>query len=54
MLGDEDNGDNELADSDNIDSGQLYDFVVAETSDQEENVVARAGFTVRLSFGPLL
>jgi len=36
------------------DSGRLIDFVVAKTNDQEENVVARTGFTVRLSFGPLL
>ena len=28
------------------DSGLLYDFVVVKTSDQEENVVARPGFTV--------
>ena len=48
MLGDEDDGDNEPADSDNVDSSRLYDFVVVETNDPEENVVAGAGFTVRL------
>jgi hypothetical protein len=53
VWGDEDDGDDESADSDNDDSGRLYDFVVAKTNDQEENVVARAGFTVRLSFGAL-
>ena len=29
-------------------SSRLYDFVVTKTNDQEENVVARPGFTVIL------
>ena len=45
MWGDED-GDDVSDDSDNDDSGRLYDFVVAQTNDQEENVVARPGFMV--------
>ena len=45
MWGDEDR-DDESTDSDNDDSGRLYDFVVAKTNDQEENVVARSGFKV--------
>ena len=46
MWGDEDDDDVSI-NSDNDDSGRLYDFVVAKTSDQEENVVARPGFMVR-------
>jgi hypothetical protein len=46
VWGDEDDDDTSI-DSDNDDSGRLYDFVVAKTNDQEENVVARPGFTVR-------
>ena len=45
MWGDEDDDDVSI-DSDNDDSGRLYDFVVAKTNDQEEDVVARPGFTV--------
>ena len=45
MWGDEDDDDISV-DSDNDDSGRLYDFVVAKTNDQEENVVARPGFMV--------
>jgi hypothetical protein len=45
VWGDED-CDEESTDSDNDDSGRLYDFVVAKTNDQEENVVARSGFKV--------
>jgi hypothetical protein len=45
---DEDDGNDESADSDNDDSGRLFDFFVAKINDQEENIVARAGFTVRL------
>ena len=47
VWGDED-GDDVSDDSDNDDSGRLYDFVVAKTNDQEENVAARPGFKVRL------
>jgi hypothetical protein len=39
-------GDDVSTDSDNDDSGRLYDFVVAKTNDQEENIVARPGFKV--------
>lgn len=49
MWGDED-GDDASTDSDNDDSGRLYDFVVAKTNDQEENVVAKPGFKVLFSY----
>jgi len=45
VWGDEEDDDVSI-DSDNDDSGRLYDFVVAKTNDQEENVDARPGFTV--------
>ena len=32
--------------SENDDSDRLYDFMVAKTNEQEENVIARQGFTV--------
>ena len=48
MWGDED--DEDVSDDLDDDSGRLYDFVVAKTNDQEENVVARPGFNVRFSF----
>ena len=47
MWGDEDD-DDASTDSDNDDSGRLYDFVVAKTNDQEENVAARPGFMVHI------
>ena len=53
VWGDKDDDDDESTDSDNDDSGRLYDFVVAKTNDQEENVVARTGFTVCVFFCPL-
>ena len=34
-------------DMENIDSDRLFDFTVAKTYEQEENVIARQGFTVR-------
>lgn len=43
---DDEDGDDTLSDLDIDDSGRLYDFVVAKTNDQEENVVARPGFLV--------
>jgi hypothetical protein len=52
VWGDEDEDDISI-DSDNDDSGRLYDFVVAKTNDQEENVIARPGFTVRSFRGKL-
>jgi hypothetical protein len=51
IVWDDDGGDDESTDSDNDDSGRLYDFVVAKTNDQEENVIARPGFTVRFFHG---
>jgi hypothetical protein len=45
VWGDEDDEDVSI-DSDNDDSGRFYDFVVAKTNDQKENVVARPGFVV--------
>ncbi len=54
MWGDEDD-DDASTDSDNDDSGRLYDFVVAKTNDQEEDVIAQPGFTVHISLeGSLL
>jgi hypothetical protein len=52
VWGDEDDDDVSI-DSDNDDSGRLYDFVVAKTNDQEENVVARPGFTVHFFFAEI-
>jgi type IV secretory pathway protease TraF len=49
VWGDED-GDDASTDSDNDDSGRLYDFVVAKTNDEEENVVAKPGFKVHFSY----
>jgi hypothetical protein len=47
VWGDEDDDDISI-DLDNDDSDRrLHDFVVAKTKDQEENVIARPGFTVR-------
>ena len=45
MWGDKD-GDDVSTYSDNEDSGRLYDYVVAKTNDQEENITARQGFKV--------
>ncbi|KAH9988133.1 hypothetical protein BJV77DRAFT_1061467 [Russula vinacea] len=56
VWGDED-GDDASTDSDNDDSGRLYDFVVAKTNDQEENVVAKPGFkdlSPRLLYGEIM
>ncbi|KAH9959519.1 hypothetical protein BJV74DRAFT_984284 [Russula compacta] len=50
VWGDED-GDGVSTNPDNEDPGWLYDFVVAKTNDQEENVVATPGFTMN---SPLL
>ena len=48
MWGDEaDNPDDASSDSDNDDSDRLYDYTVAKTNEQEEDVIARQGFTVR-------
>ena len=47
MWGDEaDNPDDASSDSDNDDSDRLYDYTVAKTNEQEEDVIARQGFTV--------
>ncbi|KAH8986023.1 hypothetical protein EDB92DRAFT_1949474 [Lactarius akahatsu] len=35
--------------SENIDSDRLYDFMVAKANEQEENVIARQGFTMNSS-----
>jgi hypothetical protein len=45
VWGDE-GGDDVSTDSDNDDSSRLYDFIVAKTNDQEENIVSRPGFKV--------
>lgn len=36
-------------DSENDESDRLFDFTLAKTNKQEENVVARQGFTVKVS-----
>ena len=47
MWGDEvDDPDDASVDAENDDSDRLYDFMVAKTNEQEENVIARQGFTV--------
>ena len=54
IVWDDENDDDALTDPDDDDSGRLYDFVVAKTNDQEENVVARPGFRVLFfSWNPL-
>jgi len=45
VWGDEDD-DGVSIDSENDDSGRVIEFIVAKTNDQEENVIARPGFTV--------
>jgi hypothetical protein len=52
IVWDDENDDDALTDPDDDDSGRLYDFVVAKTNDQEENVVARPGFTVHFFMEP--
>ena len=48
MWGDEvDEPDDASVDAENDDSDRLYDFMVAKTNEQEENVIAREGFTVQ-------
>jgi hypothetical protein len=44
----DEDGNDASTDSDNDDSDRLYDFVVAKTIDQKENVIARPGFTVHI------
>ena len=43
----DDDSDGSSTDSEKGDSNRFYRFEVAKTQDQEENVVVRAGFTVR-------
>ena len=43
----DDDSDGSSTDSEKGDSSRFYRFEVAKTKDQEENVVVRAGFTVR-------
>ena len=45
--GDDDDSDDASTDSEKVDTNRFYRFEVAKTKDQEENVVVRAGFTVR-------
>ena len=48
VWGDEvDDLDDTSVESDDDDSDRLYDYTVAKTNEQEENVNARQGFTVR-------
>ncbi|KAI9443992.1 hypothetical protein H4582DRAFT_2095349 [Lactarius indigo] len=50
VWGDEvDDMDDASINSENDDSDRLYDFMVTETSEQEENVIARQGFTMNSS-----
>ena len=47
VWGDEvDDQDDASLDLENDDSDRLFDFMVAKTNDQEEDVIARQGFTV--------
>jgi hypothetical protein len=43
-----DEADYASSDSEDDESDQFFDFILAETSKQEENVVARQGFTVNI------
>ena len=48
VWGDEvDDPDDASVDAENDDSDRLYDYMVAKTIEQEENVAARRGFTVQ-------
>jgi predicted RNA-binding protein YlqC (UPF0109 family) len=48
VWGDEvDDPDDASVDAENDDSDRLYNYIVAKTIEQEENVVARQGFTVQ-------
>ena len=48
--GDDDDSDDTSTDSEKGDSSRVYNFKVAKTKDQEENVVVREGFTVRFPY----
>jgi hypothetical protein len=37
-------------DSENDESDRLFDFTLAETNKQEDNVIVRQGFTVKVSY----
>jgi hypothetical protein len=48
VWGDEvDDPEDATVDAENDDSDRLFDFMVAKTNEQEENVIARLGFMVR-------
>jgi hypothetical protein len=47
---DDDDSDGASTDSEKGDSSRVYHFKVAKTKDQEENVVIREGFQVRLPY----
>ncbi|KAF8270139.1 hypothetical protein EI94DRAFT_1572222, partial [Lactarius quietus] len=50
VWGDEvDDSDDASVEAENDDSDRLYDFMVAKTNEQEENVIARQGFTMNSS-----
>jgi hypothetical protein len=50
IVWDEDDDDDDISThSENDESDRLYYFEVAKTNDQEENVIARQGFTVQIS-----
>ncbi len=51
---DDDDSDGASTDSEKADSSRVYHFKVAKTKDQEENVVVRAGFMVRLPYDNIL
>ena len=48
--GDDDSSDGASTDSEKAESSRVYHFKVAKTKDQEENVVVREGFMVRLLY----
>ncbi len=45
-----DDDDSDGASTDSADSNRFYHFKVAKTKDQEESVVVREGFIVRLPY----
>jgi hypothetical protein len=51
---DDDDSDGASTDSEKAESSRVYDFKVVKTKDQEENVVVREGFVVRLPYNNAL
>jgi hypothetical protein len=51
---DDDDSDGASTDSEKAESSRVYHFKVEKTKDQEENVVVREGFMVRLPYNNAL